>query len=72
MQNFKKQVIANNNMKDILNESKKSSIFINGFETRPKKFKWSLLLNLSLQVIKISFLISRVETWLFEFLIWSQ
>ena len=32
MQNFKKQVIANNNMKDILSESKKSSIFINGFE----------------------------------------
>ena len=31
MQNFKKQVIANHNMKDILSESKKSSIFINGF-----------------------------------------
>ena len=41
MQNFKKQVIANNNLKDILTESKKSSIFINGFEVKNKKFKWS-------------------------------
>ena len=41
MQNFKKQVIANNNMKDILSESKKSSIFINGFEVNrgKKSFK---------------------------------
>ena len=31
MQNFKKQVIASNNLKEILTESKKSSIFINGF-----------------------------------------
>ena len=37
MQNFKKQVIANNNLKDILSESKKSSIFINGFDTKGKK-----------------------------------
>ena len=37
MQNFKKQVIANNAMKDILSESKKSSIFINGFELNKGK-----------------------------------
>ena len=36
MQNFKKQVIANNTMKEILSESKKSSIFINGFELNSK------------------------------------
>jgi len=39
MQNFKKQVIANNNLKEILTESKKSSIFINGFEVKSRKFK---------------------------------
>jgi len=42
MQNFKKQVIANNNLKEILTESKKSSIFINGFEVKSRKFKWLL------------------------------
>ena len=44
MQNFKKQVIANNTMKEILSESKKSSIFINGFELNSKgkkSVKWS-------------------------------
>lgn len=34
MQNFKKQVVAHDNLKDILSESKKSSIFINGFEVK--------------------------------------
>lgn len=43
MQNFKKQVIANNNLKEILSESKKSSIFINGFDVKGRKsHKWSL------------------------------
>ena len=37
MQNFKKQVITNTNLKEILNESKKSSIFINGFDVKGKK-----------------------------------
>lgn len=42
MQNFKKQIIANSNLKEVLSESKKSSIFINGFEVKGKKnFKWS-------------------------------
>jgi hypothetical protein len=41
MQNFKKQVVANTNLKDILSESKKSSIFINGFDVRGRKtHKW--------------------------------
>jgi hypothetical protein len=37
MQNFKKQVVANNNLKEILSESKKSSIFINGFDVKTQK-----------------------------------
>ena len=37
MQNFKKQVIANNNLKEILSESKKSSIFINGFDLKGRR-----------------------------------
>lgn len=37
MQNFKKQVVANNNLKEILSESKKSSIFINGFDVKTHK-----------------------------------
>lgn len=37
MQNFKKQVIANNNLKEILTESKKGTIFVNGFDVRAKK-----------------------------------
>lgn len=37
MQNFKKQIISNTSLKEVLNESKKSSIFINGFEVKGKK-----------------------------------
>ena len=37
MQNFKKQVIANTHLKDILTESKKGTIFVNGFDIRAKK-----------------------------------
>lgn len=42
MQNFKKQVVAHDNLKDILSESKKSTIFINGFEVKgqQRKSKW--------------------------------
>lgn len=40
MQNFKKQVVAHDDLKEILSESKKSSIFVNGFEVKaPKKGK---------------------------------
>jgi len=45
MQNFKKQVIANNNLKDILTESKKSGIFVNGFDVRCRKTqKWCIVI----------------------------
>lgn len=37
MQNFKKQVVAHDNLKDILSESKKSTIFINGFEVKGQR-----------------------------------
>lgn len=37
MQNFKKQVVAHDDLKEILSESKKSSIFVNGFEVKPQK-----------------------------------
>lgn len=37
MQNFKKQVVAHDDLKEILSESKKSSIFVNGFEVKPPK-----------------------------------
>lgn len=37
MQNFKKQVIASNDLKDILTESKRSPIFVNGFDINGKK-----------------------------------
>jgi hypothetical protein len=39
MQNFKKQVVAHDNLKDILSESKKSTIFINGFEVKAQQRK---------------------------------
>lgn len=31
LQNFKRQVLSNSELKDILNEGKKGSIFMNGF-----------------------------------------
>ena len=37
MQNFKKQVVAHDDLKDVLDESKRSPIFINGFELKQKK-----------------------------------
>lgn len=37
MQNFKKQVVAHDDLKEILSESKKSSIFMNGFEVKGQK-----------------------------------
>ena len=37
MQNFKKQIVSNENLKDVLDESKRSPIFINGFELKGKK-----------------------------------
>ena len=39
MQNFKKQVIASTNLIDVLSESKKSSIFINGFDVKGRPYK---------------------------------
>ena len=37
MQNFKKQVVAHDDLKDVLDESKRSPIFINGFALKQKK-----------------------------------
>lgn len=39
MQNFKKQVLANSNLKEILNDSKKESIFIYGFDVKKGRSK---------------------------------
>ncbi len=42
MQNFKKQVLANTGLKEILNDSKKGNIFMYGFDVKKgrSKLKW--------------------------------
>jgi len=41
LQSFKKQVVNSQQLRDVLNESKKSSIFMYGFETQNgRKKKW--------------------------------
>ena len=42
MQNFKKQVLANSGLKEILNDSKKGNIFMYGFDVKKgrSKLKW--------------------------------
>ena len=37
LQNFKKQVINNNQLKEALSESKKTSIFMHGFDVKTNK-----------------------------------
>jgi hypothetical protein len=39
MQNFKKQILANSGLKDILNESKKGNIFMYGFDVKKGRSK---------------------------------
>ena len=37
LQNFKKQIINNPQLRESLNESKKASVFMHGFDVKPNK-----------------------------------